>query len=111
MITIIGANNCTYCKLAKEYLHFKEIQYNYVNYKEFPQFKKDKHLTVPQIYYRENNGSYSMLTKDGYNGLLELSLEKLRGLRVNIEDEDYGPLLDTSVALGEDKKDVVDEAD
>jgi len=107
MITIVGGRGCNYCNLAKDFLQFKGVDYNYVDYKEFPLFKEDGHKTIPQIYYRRGNGSYLMLTDEGYEGLIGIADEYLMGLPVNFKDEDYKNVR----PLDKGEENVVDEGE
>jgi len=83
MITIIGGKGCNYCLMAKDLLEFKGVAHEYIDYKDFPLFKEDGHKTIPQVYYMNDDGKYSMLTEEGYEGLIGIPEGYLKGLQVN----------------------------
>ena len=83
MIIVAGSSNCIYCEYASEFLEFNNIEYEYIPYVKLPEFRKDGHMTVPQIYYRDGEGKVSLLLVGGYEGLKGAPMEELKELYVN----------------------------
>jgi glutaredoxin len=83
MIILAGSSNCIYCEYASEYLEFNNIEYEYVPYVQLPEFKQDRHFTVPQVYYRDHKGKVSLLLAGGYEGLKGAPIDELKELEVN----------------------------
>jgi len=78
-VILVSMENCTYCRLAIEYFNFNKIPYRVVDYRLFAKFKEDGHKTVPQLYVADGS-DYSLLIKDGYNGLVDMSPEGVKEL-------------------------------
>lgn len=75
-ITVYSKPNCPFCVKAKDYLAENNIPFIEVDVtknEESYQMIKERHGTVPQIYY--NN---EILVEGGWNGLKNISLDVLK---------------------------------
>lgn len=77
-LVLVSGEGCIYCKMSKGLLDDEGLGYRMVDYKTFPKFKEDGHLTIPQIYLFNRTDATYQLLKDGYQGLLDTDMEELR---------------------------------
>lgn len=77
-LVVVSGENCVYCDMTKNLLDDEVMPYRVVDYKTFPIFKDDGHLTVPQLYfYDKTNGKYECL-EGGYTALLKTGVEGIK---------------------------------
>lgn len=66
MITIYGTEGCNYCDMAKDYLDYRGIEYQYINVRydteAMKMFRENGFKTIPQVYLdKEHLGGYNEL--------------------------------------------------
>ena len=70
-LVLVSGEGCIYCQMSKDLLNEEGLGYRTVDYRTFPRFKEDNHLTIPQLYlYNRSNGDYEFI-EGGYEGLLK----------------------------------------
>jgi len=87
-LVVVSGEGCVYCEMTKELLNSHKVPHRVVDYKTFPKFKEDKHMTIPQIYvYDRMVGEYDW-REGGYQGLLETDMEGLKSQLDETEEVD-----------------------
>jgi len=77
-LVVVSGDGCIYCKMSKELLDDEGLPYRMVDYKTFPKFKEDGHLTIPQVYLFDRTDATYQLIEGGYQGLLDTDIDELR---------------------------------